>query len=65
MPGQSCLPKHTGIFFNGSFSEGDTRLQSRNPATGEVILEVTGASPTMVDQVVEHASQAQPELVEP
>ena len=60
MPGQSFLPKHTGIFFNGSFIEGDTRLQSRNPATGEEILEVSGASPIMVDQIVEHASRAQP-----
>ena len=59
MPGQSCLPNHTGIFFNGEFRDGDTRLQSWNPATGEEILEVSGASPTMVDQVVEHASQAQ------
>ena len=60
MPEQSPLPKHTGIFFNGSFSEGDTRLQSRNPATGEEILEVSGASPIMVDQIVERASRAQP-----
>ena len=60
MSDQACLPKKTGLFFNGEFHEGDAILLSRNPATGEEFMEVGGASAKIVDKVVEHASRAQP-----
>lgn len=60
MSDQACLPKKTGLFFNGEFHEGDALLLSRNPATGEEFMEVGGASAKIVDKVVEHASRAQP-----
>jgi len=60
MSDQACLPKNTGLFFNGEFHEGDALLLSRNPATGKEIIEVGGASAKTVDKVVEHASRAQP-----
>jgi betaine-aldehyde dehydrogenase len=60
MSNQACLPKNTGLFFNGKFHKGDELLISRNPATGEDILEVGGASAETVDKVVGHASRAQP-----
>jgi len=52
MSNQACLPKNTGLFFNGEFHKGDELLISRNPATGEDILEVDGASAETVDKVV-------------
>lgn len=60
MSDQACLPKNTGLFFNGEFHNGDGLLLSRNPANGEDILEVSSASAETVGKVVEHASRAQP-----
>ena len=60
MSNQACLPTNTGLFFNGEFHKGDELLISQNPATGEDILEVGGASAETVDKVVGHASRAQP-----
>ena len=59
MTEQSCVPKNTGVFYNGEFKNGDSLFLSRNPATGEEIAEISGASPAIVDKVVEHASKAQ------
>ena len=62
MAENSCFPSNTGLFFNGAFYENsEPLLESRNPATGEYLLSVSQASPSIVDQVVEHAFHAQPD----
>ena len=56
----SCLPENTGLFFNGAFQNGDGLLTSINPATGEMLMEVSGASEASVNLAVTQASDAQP-----
>ncbi len=56
----SCLPENTGLFFNGTFQNGDGLLTSINPATGEMLMEVSGASEASVNLAVTQASDAQP-----
>ena len=56
----SCLPENTGLFFNGGFQNGDGLLTSTNPATGEMLMEVSGASEASVNLAVTQASDAQP-----
>ncbi len=56
----SCLPENTGLFFNGEFQNGNSLLASKNPATGEILLEVSGASEETVDRAVTQAWNAQP-----
>ena len=56
----SCLPENTGLFFNGAFQNGERLLTSINPATGEMLMEVSGASEAVVNLAVTQASDAQP-----
>ena len=56
----SCLPENTGLFFNGAFQNGERLLTSINPATGEMLMEVSGASEEIVNLAVTQASDAQP-----
>ena len=60
MTNLSCLPENTGLFFNGAFQNGDGLLTSTNPATGEMLMEVSGASAEIVNRAVIQASNAQP-----
>ena len=49
-----------GCFINGAFTPPGTTLESRNPATGEVLAHVTQASQADVDAAVVAARKAQP-----
>ena len=48
----SCLPENTGLFFNGGFQNGDGLLTSTNPATGEMLMEVSCASAEIVNRAI-------------
>jgi aldehyde dehydrogenase (NAD+) len=49
-----------GLFAGGRFTKPGTTFESRNPATGEVLAEVTQATAADVDAAVKAARKAQP-----
>ncbi|MFW2541077.1 aldehyde dehydrogenase family protein [Primorskyibacter sp. 2E107] len=50
-----------GCFIDGSFTKPGDVFESRNPATGEVLAEITQASQADVDAAVQAARKAQPD----
>lgn len=60
---QAWLDAHNrrfGLFVNGAFTEAGDVFETRNPATGELLAEVTTASTADVDAAVAAARAAQP-----
>ena len=54
------LITNTGLFFNGEFRKGlGVPIQSRNPASQEILETIDQATPAQVDEAVRYAAEAQ------